>query len=215
MSEWIKRMISSKLTDEVAVEPTRRPQIIMIHGANATERSFSYIKSQLPDWDFVMINYESADGFYYNLERIIQHVKALGPVFIVAHSLGGVYALHLLQHVNVNHVISISSPFGGSAVADWARFMMPNYQLFRDIGTRSQPILQCKEIAVTVPWTQVVTTRGAVPWHHADNDGVVTIPSMTGRNDMEYVYVHENHYEILGSDVVVDLIKNKYLESKL
>lgn len=211
-------MISSKLNPaakEIAVEPVQRPQIIMIHGANATERSFAYIISQLPNWGVTMINYESADGFYYNLERIVQRVATLGPVFIVAHSLGGVYALHLLQHVKVNRVISISSPFGGSAIADWARFMMPAYQLFRDIGTRSQPIQQCKEIAITIPWTQVVTTRGAVPWHNADNDGVVTIPSMTGRNDIEYVYVHENHYEILGSDIVVNLIKDKYLESKL
>jgi pimeloyl-ACP methyl ester carboxylesterase len=218
MLERIKRMIQSKfnpVTTEIVMEPIRRPQIVMIHGANATERSFAYIVNQLPDCNCIMLNYESADGFYYNLERIVQHVKALGPVFIVAHSLGGVYALHMLQHVNVNSVISVSSPFGGSATADWARYMMPNYQLFRDIGTRSQPILQCKEIEITVPWTQIVTTRGTVPWHKGDNDGVVTVNSMTGRNDMEYVYVNENHYEILGSDIVVNLIKDKYLASKL
>lgn len=197
------------------VEDIKRPTIVMIHGANATSKSFNYIKSQLPDWGFVMVNYNSADGFYYNLERIVQHTKTLGPLFIIAHSLGGVYALHMLQHLHVTQVFSVSTPFGGSATADWAKYMLPNYQLFKDIGIRSMPIMQAKEIEINIPWTQVVTTRGAVPWHKGDNDGVVTIRSMNSRNDMEYVYVDDNHYEILGSDYVVSLIKERYLQSRI
>jgi pimeloyl-ACP methyl ester carboxylesterase len=197
------------------VEEIKRPTILMIHGANATSKSFAYFKSQLPDWKIVTVDYNSTDGFYYNLERIVQHTKTLGPLFVIAHSLGGVYALHMLQHLNIKQVFSVSTPFAGSAMADWARYMMPNYQLFRDIGTRSQPIVQAKEIEVTIPWTQIVTTQGAVPWIKGDNDGVVTIKSMNCRNDMENIYVDENHYEVLASDFVVTLIKERYLVSRI
>lgn len=222
MFDFLSNLFSSKpktITIEEphyeAEEEIQRPTIVMIHGANATSSSFKYIKSQLPDWGFVMVNYNSADGFYYNLERIVQHTKTLGPLFIIAHSLGGVYALHMLQHLNVKQVFSVSTPFGGSAIADWAKYMMPNYQLFKDIGVRSTPIMQAKEIEITIPWTQIVTTRGAVPWHKGDNDGVVTIRSMNCRNDMEHIYVDENHYEVLASDYVVSLIKEKYLQSRI
>lgn len=222
MVDFISRLFKSNsatvTVDKSTVhieEAVKRPKLVMIHGANASSKSFAYIRSQLPNWDCTMINYNSADGFYYNLERIVQHTKTLGPLFIVAHSLGGVYALHMLQHLNIKQVFSVSTPFAGSAIADWGRYMLPNYQLFRDIGTRSQPIVQAKSIDITIPWTQVVTTKGAVPWHKGDNDGVVTVSSMNCRNDMEHVYVDENHYEVLASDYVVNLIKEKYLASKL
>lgn len=222
MFDFISNLFNSKSKtieieepSEDIVEEIQRPTIVMIHGANATSRSFAYIKSQLPDWKFVMVNYNSADGFYYNLERIVQHTKTLGPLFIIAHSLGGVYALHMLQHLNVKQVFSVSSPFGGSAIADWAKYMMPNYQLFKDIGVRSLPIVQGRDIEINIPWTQIVTTKGAVPWHKSDNDGVVTIKSMNCRNDMEHIYVDENHYEVLASDFVVALIKERYLASRI
>jgi pimeloyl-ACP methyl ester carboxylesterase len=204
-----------KMHTEELVEEVKRPTIVMIHGANATSKSFAYIKSQLPDWKCVTIDYNSADGFYYNLEHIVQHTKTLGPLFIIAHSLGGLYALHMLQHLNITQVFSVSTPFAGSSMADWARYMMPNYQLFRDIGTRSQPIVQARDIHVTIPWTQIVTTQGAVPWVKGDNDGVVTIKSMNCRNDMENIYVDENHYEVLASDFVISLIKEKYLATRI
>lgn len=222
MFELFSILFKSKDKTDVAensvdneIEDIKRPTIIMIHGANATSRSFTYFKSQMPNWNIVTVDYNSNDGFYYNLERMIEQTKKLGPLFVVAHSLGGVYALHMIPHLDIKQVVTVSTPFAGSTIADWARYMIPSYQLFKDIGTKSQPIVQARDIEVTIPWTQVVTTQGAVPWVKGDNDGVVTIKSMNCRNDMENIYVNENHYEILASDFVIELIKQKYLNCRL
>jgi hypothetical protein len=57
---------------------------------------------------------------------------------------------------------------------------------------------------------QVVTTVGDVPWISGENDGIVTRKSMTCRDDIEYAEVDRNHYEIVLSDRVVEIIKNKF-----
>ena len=62
--------------------------------------------------------------------------KVKGPYFMIGHSLGGLYALHLTKHVDVAGAVSISTPFAGSWTADWARFFVPTYQLFRDVGRK-------------------------------------------------------------------------------
>jgi hypothetical protein len=44
---------------------------------------------------------------------------------------------------------------------------------------------------------------------HEPNDGVVTIASQKHHEDMELVEVDYNHYEVVLSDVVVKLIKER------
>jgi hypothetical protein len=132
------------------------------------------------------------------------------PYFVIGHSLGGLYGLHLTQHMNIIGGISISTPFKGSATAEWARFLVPKYQLFKDIGRKSPPIVAAGEIYPNVPWTQIVTTLGNVPWHEGPNDGVVTVASMEHLSDrMEVIKVSANHYEIMCSNEMVDIVRSK------
>jgi triacylglycerol esterase/lipase EstA (alpha/beta hydrolase family) len=211
MSIW-KQIFGGNETPHVEpTETTVSLPVIAIHGANATPKSFAYIAQNSPCLDFSYINYASTDGFNNNLNNMLKIIPKSTPVFILAHSLGGLYALHIAQQRNVAAVVTISTPYGGSTIADWARFMLPNYQLFKDIGTRSTPVVQAKNMAVKAPWLQLVSTRGTVPWLKTDNDGVVTITSMTGRNDMEYRHINENHYEILASDQTVSVVNDFFL----
>jgi hypothetical protein len=53
---------------------------------------------------------------------------------------------------------------------------------------------------------------GDVPWMEAPNDGVVTRKSMTCREDVEYVEISDNHYEIVQSGRVVKLLKELVLK---
>jgi pimeloyl-ACP methyl ester carboxylesterase len=143
---------------------------------------------------------------------ITEQCQNRGPHFVVGHSMGGLYALHLTKYLRIVGGVSISTPFRGSSTADWAKYIVPSYPLFRDIGKRSDPIKQANEIELDIPWTQIVSTAGSVPYHNGPNDGVVTLASMTHRTDMEFVEVPHTHYETMVSDSVADLIDASYKE---
>ena len=185
----------------------------MIHGANQTSKSFVYIKNQLPSWRFIDVDYNSHESFDKNLKRMVSQLKHLGPVFVVGHSLGGVYAAHLTQHINVIGAVTLASPYGGSSMADWARYLVPGFQLLKDIGRRSKPIVELQNIKLSVPWVQVVGTRGNVPWMPEPNDGVLTLDSVRAMPDIDYVELPVNHYEIVCDDTVVDIIISQYYNS--
>ena len=131
----------------------------------------------------------------------------------MGHSLGGLYALHLTQHVEVVGGVSISTPFRGSSTADWAKYMVPSYALFKDVGRRAPAVQDSFKIYLDIPWTQIVSTTGSVPYHNGPNDGVVTIASMEHRQDMEFIRVEHTHYEVVCSDLVADIIVQKYKET--
>jgi hypothetical protein len=190
----------------------RHPHVVFIHGANASPKSFNYILENSNITNCTKVRYFSSDGFYNNLEKIKNQLIDINePVFIIAHSLGGIYALHLSQYINVIGVVSIASPFGGSATADWAKFFVPK-RLFSEIGVASTPITRGHKIPIKCPWTQIVTTEGAIPVHIVKNDGVCTVSSMKRRKDMQHKEIPYNHYEIMNSPEVVNII-NKKLKS--
>ena len=54
----------------------------------------------------------------------------------------------------------------------------------------------------------MVTTVGDVPWIQGTNDGIVTRSSMMCRDDVEYTEIDRNHYEIVLSKRVIEIIKN-------
>lgn len=184
--------------------------VIWIHGANQTSLSFQYLRQQTNFKKEIFVNYSSMNKFCDNLDMIVEEVQGRGPHFVIGHSLGGLYALHLTQYIRVLGGVSISTPFAGSSTADWAKYIVPSYPLFRDIGRKADPVRQAQEIKLDVPWTQIVSTSGQVPYHGGPNDGVVTIESMKARSDMEIIEVPHTHYEVVCSDIVADTICERY-----
>lgn len=195
-------------------QTTNDINVIWIHGASQTQLSFQYLRKQANFKKEIFVNYSSMNKFFDNLDMIVEEVQGPGPHFVIGHSLGGLYALHLTQYVEVLGGVSISTPFAGSSTADWAKYIVPNYPLFRDIGRKADPIRKAQKISLSIPWTQIVSTTGHVPYHGGPNDGVVTIDSMRSRSDMEYVEVPHTHYETMCSDTVADLLIKKYNEIK-
>jgi hypothetical protein len=55
----------------------------------------------------------------------------------------------------------------------------------------------------------VVTVKGQSPFMHEPNDGVVTIHSQKHHADMELVEVDYNHYEVVLSDKIVNIIQER------
>jgi pimeloyl-ACP methyl ester carboxylesterase len=184
--------------------------VVWIHGANQSSLSFEYLRQQCNFKKEYLINYSSSNKFYDNLNQMIQELGEFEKIFTIGHSMGGLYSIHLTQKLPVIGGVSISTPFEGSYVADWARYLAPSYQLFKDVGRRSQPVNEAQKIKLEIPWTQVVSTSGSVPYIGSKNDGVVTIQSMTNRTDVEYVHVGHNHYEVMCSSQVADIVKSKY-----
>ena len=184
--------------------------VIWLHGANQTSLSFRYLQTKTQFSKEIMINYSSMTRFYDNLDMITEQCQNKGPHFVVGHSMGGLYALHFATYLRVIGGVSISTPFRGSSTADWAKYIVPSYPLFKDIGRKSDPIKQANEIELDIPWTQIVSTTGSVPYHNGPNDGVVTLASMTHRTDMELVEVPHTHYETMCADSVSEIIKDRY-----
>jgi pimeloyl-ACP methyl ester carboxylesterase len=213
MINYFKNLLNKNT--EYAGQETDNVNVIWIHGANQTDLSFQYLRSQTNFTKEIFVNYSSMNRFGDNLDMIVEEVQGRGPHFVIGHSLGGLYALHLTQHVRVLGGVSISTPFAGSSTADWAKYIVPNYPLFKDIGRNADPIRQAQEIKLTIPWTQIVSTTGQVPYHGGPNDGVVTIESMKSRSDMEHIEVEHTHYETVCSDTVVDILIEKYKNTNI
>ena len=184
--------------------------VIWLHGANQTSLSFRYLQTKTQFSKEIMVNYSSMDRFYDNLDMITEQCQNRGPHFVVGHSMGGLYALHLTKYLRVIGGVSISTPFRGSSTADWAKYIVPSYPLFKDIGRKSDPSKAASEIELDIPWTQIVSTTGSVPYHNGPNDGVVTLASMTNRTDMEYIEVAHTHYETMCSDRVAEIVLSCY-----
>ena len=188
--------------------------LVYIHGASATSESFNYIRSKLGTG--IDINYDSRNGFENNLEDMKAQLKGVKNIAFVAHSLGGIYSLHIANAIpeNVKGAVTLSTPYGGAEVAEFAQFFLPFSRLMRDIGPSSWAMKQAKQIKIQHPWTNVVTLRGQSPFIPTANDGVVSIESQKHHADMELVEVEYNHYEVVLSDQVIEIIKERVKKFK-
>jgi pimeloyl-ACP methyl ester carboxylesterase len=183
--------------------------LVYIHGASATSESFNYIRGKLGTG--IDINYDSRDGFENNLAAMKISLMNTKDMFFIAHSLGGIYALHLANAMpaQVIGAVTLSTPYGGAEVAEYAKYFLPFSRLMRDIGPTSWAFKQADKIEIQHPWTNVVTVKGQSPFMLAHNDGVVTVASQKHHADMELVEVDYNHYEVVLADSVVDIIRKR------
>ena len=185
--------------------------LVYIHGASATSESFNYIKKHIQEKE-LLINYDSRNGFEKNLANMRELLGAQKDMFFICHSLGGIYALHLTNEFpnQVIGAVTLSTPYGGAEVADVAKYFLPYSRLLKDIGPTSWAMKYARDIQISCPWTNIVTTQGSAPWIPAPNDGVVTISSQRKRGDiMELIELDCNHYEVVLNDQVIEIIKEK------
>lgn len=188
--------------------------LVYIHGASATSESFNYIRSKLGTG--IDINYDSRNGFENNLEDMKAQLKDTKNIAFIAHSLGGIYSLHLANIMpdKIKGAVTLSTPYGGAEVADYAQYFLPFSRLMRDIGPSSWVMKQANRIKIQHPWTNIVTVKGQSPFMHEPNDGVVTIASQKYHDDMELVEVDYNHYEVVLAEPVIKIIKERVKQFK-
>jgi pimeloyl-ACP methyl ester carboxylesterase len=157
------------------------------------------------------INYDSRNGFENNLNEMLEQLKDVQDIAFVAHSLGGVYAIHLANAIpeQVLGAVTLSTPYGGAEVAEVVKYFLPFSRLMRDIGPSSWAMKQANNIKIQHPWTNIVTVKGQSPFMHEPNDGVVTIASQKYHADMELIEVDYNHYEVVLAEPVIKIIKER------
>ena len=132
-------------------------------------------------------------------------------IAFIAHSLGGIYSLHLanIMPKQVLGAVTLSTPYGGAEVADYAQYFLPFSRLMRDIGPSSWAMREAAKIKVQHPWCNVVTVQGRSPFIVVANDGVVSIQSQRHHADMELIDVDYNHYEVVLAEPVIEIIRER------
>jgi pimeloyl-ACP methyl ester carboxylesterase len=188
--------------------------LVYIHGASATSESFNYIRSKLGTG--IDINYDSRNGFENNLKNMLSQLMDVKDIVFIAHSLGGIYALHIANSMpnQVLGAVTLSTPYGGAEVADYAQYFLPFSRLMRDIGPNSWAMRQADQIKIQHPWTNVVTLQGQSPFMLAPNDGVVTIASQQAHKGMDLVDANFNHYEVVLAEPIIKIIKERIKKFK-
>jgi len=183
--------------------------LVYIHGANATSESFNYIRIKLGSG--IDIDYDSRNGFENNLKLMQMQLEDVDNIAFVAHSLGGIYSLHLanIMPKQVLGAVTLSTPYGGAEVADYAQYFLPFSRLMRDIGPSSWAMREAAKIKVQHPWCNVVTVQGRSPFIVVANDGVVSIQSQRHHADMELIDVDYNHYEVVLAEPVIEIIRER------
>jgi pimeloyl-ACP methyl ester carboxylesterase len=189
------------------------PSIVTIHGAHQSNVTFNFLRHALPAFRYVNIEWSTINGFENNLSEMIDAVQPLGPVYFVSHSMGSIYAAHLSQHVECIGGAAIAAPWGGSKAADWVRYMVPNYPLYKEVGTKSPIILAAQQLPLPGRWTNYVSTEGNVPGMGGQNDCVLTIESMTARKDLHTKFIDATHYEIVMSVDLVHSVGKNFLRA--
>lgn len=188
--------------------------IVFIHGHRATAQSFNFLSGKLHGHKHIYLEYNSDNGFYANHGDMLEQLAGIDDIFLVAHSLGGIHALHVADELQSRIVgaVTISTPYGGSEAAEILAYMMPFHKVFQDIRPRGAPIVNSKGFEPPCTWTNIVSVKGHSPFMVAANDGVVTLASMRQRDDMRLVEVESNHYEVLMNESTVATIRSAIRE---
>jgi pimeloyl-ACP methyl ester carboxylesterase len=183
--------------------------LVYIHGNGQSAESFNFLRSQITGYNEILQEYDSKNGFFNNHKDMLARLKGVKDIFFIAHSLGGIYALHIANAISdrVLGAVTMSTPYGGSEAAEFVKYLLPFNQLIRDIQPKSPPIVQAKKFKIRHPWTNLVSLKGQSPLMVTPNDGVVTHDSMRHRKDIKLIDVESNHYEIIQSHQTVTIIK--------
>lgn len=120
--------------------------LVYIHGHGHSGESFNFIRSEITSYSEIVLEDTSCNGFYNNYQAMLTKLDGVRDIFFVAHSLGGIYALHLANAIphRVLGAVTMSTPYGDSEAAEFVKYILPFNQLIRDIQPMSAPILQAK-----------------------------------------------------------------------
>jgi pimeloyl-ACP methyl ester carboxylesterase len=186
-----------------------RHKICFVHGLNSSRRSFNYLAQELEHNGNILIDYDSRQRLESSVTQVLKFIPKTEPVVLVGHSLGGVIAMLIAIRglVNVERVVTISSPLAGSKAAVYARWVVSGIPLIGDIVPNAPCI---KELAVckpTFPVLSIFSTGGSLPTSNEPNDSVVSVASQKALPSAKKVEVKANHFEVLMHEKTVEQVR--------
>jgi pimeloyl-ACP methyl ester carboxylesterase len=189
--------------------------LVYIHGNGAAAASFNFIRSRIGGHPETLLEYDSAAGFYRNHEEMLRQLDGKDDLFFIAHSLGGIHALHLAHHLGERAAggVTMATPYGGSVAACMVACFMPFSQVMKDIRPTGRPIVEAGQMKPPRNWTNIVSLAGASPFMLEPNDGVVTLESMRHRRDIRLVDLDCTHFDVMVNEQAADVIRQSINEA--
>lgn len=161
----------------------------------------------------VFIDYNSRQPLEDSVQQVLKYIPKKETVTLVGHSLGGVIALLIAGRklADVERVVTISSPVGGSKFAAWARWVSSGIPLLGDITPNARHIVELRKAKFDMPILSIISTGGALPTSTEPNDSVVSVASQKALTGPKKIEVNANHFEILMHEKVIEHVK-KFVE---
>ena len=145
------------------------------------------------------------------INKKIENIAENGyPVVVIGHSLGGVLALCVANHKNVDMIITISAPYSGVHVPLYMKLYIVS-PIIKSIFEESAFIQMIQTTHYKKPIYTLVSMTGFNPGIHGKSDGVISIRSQTvwTPHGAEVFRINENHHDILQSVDTYRIIKEK------
>jgi pimeloyl-ACP methyl ester carboxylesterase len=190
-----------------------RKNIIFIHGASSTPTSFNYVAQNLPDHNRFDFTYDCTVEVGKIVQALYDFIPDEGEYVLIGHSLGGILAAGAIyknigKKKNISKLVSMSSPFAGSRIANYLRWLFPKYGLFDNVAEDNPLIMTIKRTGAIIPTLNIVTDGGETPIMSEKNDGVISVLSQIVLKNVEQLkVVHLNHFEVLLDFEVVEAVK--------
>lgn len=177
----------------------------LLHGLGATSTSLRFLQQELDECYTIEYNsHQSLDKSIAHIREIINDFIEPGERYnLIGHSLGGVIACHLARHnEQVNKVVTIASPLGGSRAAYLLQWIVIGSPVLADLVPTSWyiKVLQHRNEAiftVDADVLSIIATEGGWSVLGEENDGTVAIASQKALPYAKKVEVDSNHFEVL------------------
>ena len=185
--------------------------IVYLHGLGGTGKIFNHLRSQLPEHSAKLIDYDSSLRIEESVDEMVKnHFPRNTPFSIVGHSLGGIMAkLVAIRHADefdIEQVISISTPFGGSDTASKMKWFFPSFKILKDLSPGSVILKEVADSHIR-NFTSIISTEGHLPYSGDPNDGVVSIQSQKQTTSKKIVEVKANHFEVVQDEKTIATVK--------
>jgi pimeloyl-ACP methyl ester carboxylesterase len=181
-------------------------KILYIHGAFSSGLSFKRIQEKLPKHEAIFAQYTVDEPLEDIIAKVLEQIGD-EEVDIIAHSMGGIVGVAVAQqNERVKSIITMSTPFAGSRVAELLRWIS-GHELYRSLNGQNEVLRTLQKTPLHCKHRCVITIVGNNPLMYEPNDGVVSLRSQLAVPHAEQIQVSLNHFEVLMSDATVKLIK--------
>jgi len=182
-------------------------EIVLIHGANASNVSWNWIGSHIKN--STRLSWGMMTAPEDNLEDMESQLPE--KCIVIGHSMGGLYAWHLANRNPEKVVagISIATPWGGSIQASLWKMVNVNIPWLKMISRLEQWTAEPRLLEPPVSWTNVVCTHGFDLFGVGANDGVVTVQSQRElHSPTKEIVLDYGHNTVLQSPELVDIVQS-------